>query len=144
MTNTLIKKAGYEITISSWENDGDMRAEKTLHYSSKEDAKFIVAFCRLLKGKWGNIYDPSQTWLQQYSEAVQEVLEKYPDSSFYKQLSFESRESFDDFIYDLMYDLGLKGMEDNQHTRHVESIDVIWYKTDVYADIEKVELSVWT
>lgn len=51
-------KAGYQITITSWENDGDNYNNITLSGLTKARVTYIIAMCKLFTStKHGNLYD---------------------------------------------------------------------------------------
>ena len=51
-------KAGYQITINSWENDGDNYKDITVGGLTKDRVKYIIAMCGLFtSNKYGNLYD---------------------------------------------------------------------------------------
>ena len=53
-------KAGYQITISSWENDGDNYKDITISGLTKDRVKYTIAMCSLFTSiKHGNLYDAS-------------------------------------------------------------------------------------
>ena len=51
-------KAGYQITITSWENDADNYKDVTIGGLTKDRVKYIIAMCSLFtSNKHGNLYD---------------------------------------------------------------------------------------
>lgn len=53
-------KSGYQITITSWENDGDNYNNVTLNGLTKDRVKYIIAICKLFTSRGhGNLYDAS-------------------------------------------------------------------------------------
>ena len=64
----ILHKAGYLLTISSWENDSDNKNTKQLHYTDKTKVQQAVEFCKLFTKSYrkrggafvGNMYDANQ------------------------------------------------------------------------------------
>jgi len=83
MTQTIIP-AGYRVTITSWENDGD-HYENTVHEGlTKERVEYILELCNLFKsdsstgGKtFGNLYEPDRTERAEAESAITVVMEKH-------------------------------------------------------------------
>ena len=82
MKQTIIP-AGYRVTITSWENDGD-NYKDTIHEGlTKERVEYILELCKLFKSKnrdkncFGNMYEPSPNEYEKAEKAVRVVLEKH-------------------------------------------------------------------
>ena len=83
MTKQTIIPAGYRVTITSWENDGD-NYKDTIHEGlSKERVNYILELCNLFKSKnrdincFGNMYEPSRPQMDKAEEAAKRILEKH-------------------------------------------------------------------
>ena len=61
---TVIPK-GYRLTIDSWENDGDLSKTVIIDGLSENEINYYVEICKALKGKLGNLYDPSEEELDE-------------------------------------------------------------------------------
>jgi hypothetical protein len=143
MTKTIVQPAGYAITVTSWENDGDHYNTKTLTVSSREEAQVLYALATLLRSQrhgqhcFGNMYEPNEYHLQQFSNAVAAI----PGMKEFLHNICPELESQDpeygadymDVVMDVLYDLGLCGGE-NFFTRVCEKVDVHYYAEPVYAD----------
>lgn len=100
--------AGYRVSVTSWENDGDNYNTEILEGLSKEAVMFIVAFCHKFwsqndhthPGCFGNMYEPSDAKLDAVIfslrdlittnlTTISEILECDPD---------EVAEGFDDDV----------------------------------------------
>ena len=90
-------EAGYRLTVTSWENDGDNYNTKTVEGYTLEEVTFLVELCNLfrsrnqVKGCIGNMYEPSDKELQESEKAVLNVVSKHPIS----QTSDKLRDYFD-------------------------------------------------
>lgn len=95
MKQTTIK-AGYRLSINSWENDGDHRKTKVLEGLSKELVQFYVQLLKLFKSQnynddrtaFGNMYEPEDYQLQYAADAIKGVADTHRgtlDSSGYHE-----------------------------------------------------------
>jgi hypothetical protein len=143
MSEVKVQEAGYRISITSWENDGDNYNHKTLTVQSADDARAVVALCNLLhpqhdtpKQTFGNMYEPSESDLADFVAAVSAIpaitnfLHKTVPGM---EQDMQDSEDYMDSIMDVLYDLGLCGGE-NFFTRVCEKVDVHYYAEPVYAD----------
>lgn len=111
--------AGYRLTVSSWENDGDNYNTKVLDGLSREECAFYVDLCKLLQGsttsdRLANLYEPSDAELKMLGAALQGVARNH--STEITQLeNIDDIELVSDQLMDVLYDLGLTGAE--FHTR---------------------------
>jgi hypothetical protein len=114
-------KAGYRITVTSWENDADNYNTKTLGGLNEHEAGYHVDLLKLIAGShcsdetvFGNMYEPEDSEVEAFEKAVTEVLEKH------KKLEVE----YDplDIAIDMLYKY--TGGSEDYLTRVVESIVV--------------------
>lgn len=77
-------QAGYRVTITSWENDGDAYDTNIIEGLSKERVEFIVALCKLFYSRhssndttFGNMYDPGEYELNKACKAIQAVMSNH-------------------------------------------------------------------
>lgn len=79
-----IIKAGYRITVTSWENDADNYSTITRDGLTKAEVRFHVDLLKLVSGSncndkmvFGNIWDPSELELYAFDKACKEVFVKH-------------------------------------------------------------------
>jgi hypothetical protein len=86
-----IIKAGYRITVTSWENDADNYNTKTVEGLNEDEVNFHIDLLKLIVGSnsndktvFGNMYDPRDSELEAFREAVIRVFLKHsrPDSIY--------------------------------------------------------------
>lgn len=76
-------KAGYRITVTSWENDGGNYKTITKDGFDEGETKLIVDLMKLLDSEnrnpecFGNMYDPSDAELEKFEEALQKLFNKH-------------------------------------------------------------------
>ena len=77
-------KAGYRITVTSWENDADNYNTETCDGLSEDTARFHIDLLKLIAGSncndntvFGNMYEPGDEELEVFEEAATKVLEKH-------------------------------------------------------------------
>jgi hypothetical protein len=145
MTKELMLKRGYHITVTSWENDADNYNTKTLVVQEREAVDMLVALFNMLGSRnrnschFGNMYEPSESQLQKFAEAVAAIpgmtadLEK--NFAWVKDAEEdpECGAGYMDAVMDILYDVGLSGSE-NFYTRVCESITVFYVEQDIYAE----------
>jgi hypothetical protein len=129
-------KAGYLLTVDSWENDGDNKATKQIHYTNKAELKSAVEFCKLFTkshhdgtGFVGNFYDVNEHEL----ESIQDIFYEF----HLKNKEFLGEDSSDetlicDWCMDSGYDFGLTGGD--FYTRKCDGIKVEYFKEDVHSE----------
>lgn len=68
-------KAGYRLTVTSWENDADNYATKVIDGLTIERARVCVAYCKLFKddGSVSNMYEPDEDEIATIDERVASV-----------------------------------------------------------------------
>ena len=129
MADKVLRK-GYIVEIASWENDGDMNATHTHSFMDLESAKEAVAITKLLtrNSPFRNMYSPRPEVLK----ALAECIINETDMSWYDWTPDpDNPDEMIDFAMERLYDLNLNGMEDEQVTRHVESIHVYHIPEDI-------------
>lgn len=83
--------AGYRLTVTSWENDGDCYGNFIHAGLKREQVLFYVDFCKLMHtDKHGNIYEPSDEQIEEIRKDFIELLEKYTD------MLYEAKDMLDD------------------------------------------------
>lgn len=112
--------AGYRLTVTSWENDGDNYNTKTLDGLTLEKVSYLVDLCKILGssnaqiGNFGNLYDPSETEVLKLSKRIKAIIEKYPTikADFFSMHTAEDgEESYPDYAAEELYELALVGGE---------------------------------
>ena len=134
---------GYLIEVSSWENDGDMRATKTFQVETLEEVHFYNKFCgRFSRSSWegpdwcGNMYDEVR------SGPLIPIILKYKDCKLFND--WEDIEKLEDWIddsdilYCLMDSVGLCAMDDNRWSRKVDSFRV--YEIPETVEFKEIKL----
>jgi hypothetical protein len=79
-----IIKAGYRITVTSWENDADNYNTKTVDGLDEQETKFHIDLLKLIAGShcndkavFGNLYEPDDSEVEAFEKAATEVLTKH-------------------------------------------------------------------
>jgi hypothetical protein len=130
-TNTI--KAGYRLTVISWENDGDHYNTVTKDGLDGIETGYLVKLLSMLKkghysGGFGNLYDPDDEQLLKFGQAIEEL-----GSNLTEWLTFnEGYETLEDLAYaftEVICDY--TGSSENYHTRMVESIKVEFIPEDI-------------
>lgn len=80
-------KAGYRITVVSWENDADNYRTITRDGLRKEEVQRDVEFLKLIAGSYnrhdddnkvfGNLYEPREGVLEEFEAAVRQLMTNY-------------------------------------------------------------------
>lgn len=128
MGNETIIKAGYRITVGTWENDGDNDRTKVMEGVSKEHIPFIAAVCNLFESGsrnancFGNMYEPSEQEVNALQEALRGVIEQHASRP-------DHCDSPEAVLDTLGWGLGLTGGE--FYTRVFESIKVEYIPQDI-------------
>lgn len=121
MKQTIIP-VGYRISVTTWENDGDNYRTETIEGVDKKHVPFIVAVCRLLKSGcnnqdcYGNMYQPRDSEVEAFHEALEGLIQKYPDRP-------EGCDDSEGTYECLLYELGFSGSE-GFYTRVFERIKI--------------------
>lgn len=99
--------AGYRLSISSWENDGDLWYTNVLEGLNKERVKMLIAVCKLFvhynQGGYGNAYKPRYEDVIAAGNAVLHVmLKEYPQGATCEEAEWISGINDDDDLYDFV------------------------------------------
>lgn len=72
-------KAGYRMTVVSWENDGDNYNTITKDGLTENEVQMYVDFLSLLKGnsEFSNMYEPDDEEIEGFNQAVLPLLKKH-------------------------------------------------------------------
>ena len=77
-------KAGYRITVTSWENDADNYNTQTVDGLSESDAYYHIDLLKLIAGShcndntvFGNLYEPRDSEVEAFEKAATKVLVKH-------------------------------------------------------------------
>lgn len=132
-----IIKAGYKITVESWENDADnYRTESIDGIQDKEYVQFLVEFMQLFESHHnskfgiGNMYDPDEKELEKYENVLKELCEKYDAGKWFKDPQYVQGFEPHQYLSDIRYDLHGSSSE-GFFTRVTESIVVEYTPTDI-------------
>lgn len=116
-------KAGYRITVVSWENDGDNYRTKTVDGLDEATARYHVDLLKLLSNnKFGNMYDPSTEEIDEFRAEIIKVMEAH------NQISEEAKYSFDHALEDVGE---YTGYGEDFYTRVVERIAVEYVPQEI-------------
>lgn len=134
-----IIKAGYRITVESWENDADNQRTMVIDgIQNKEYAALIYDVMSLLECRnyreddttFGNLYEPDEEEWEKYQNALKSLCEKHNASKFFAGnpefvQGFEPHEYLSELIFDL------HGSSEYYATRVTESITVEYTPVDI-------------
>lgn len=131
MAKSLIAKAGWTITVTSWENDGDYGKTESHTVTEKRHAEFFVKLARLLEGDYGNMYEPYEEQKQGLNQAIMELV-----TSCGVEDLLPGKESWhdteDEQAYDFLHCLGLAGYD--FYTRNPEDVSITYSPEDIFAE----------
>jgi hypothetical protein len=121
-------KAGYRITVTSWENDADNYNTHTIDGLDEPTTKYHVELLRLIKGShcndktvFGNLYEPRDSEVEAFEKAAIEVLAKHGKlEDDYEPL---------DIAVDILYDY--TGCSEGYLTRVAEYISVEYVPQEI-------------
>ena len=116
-----IIKAGYRLTIKSWENDLDSRQIRVKDGLSEDAVKFIIDLCKLHKshnGKpykegFGNLVEPDENTLELYHAKILTIISNHACAYEVLEILEEDKTNSEHILYcvaDFMYEL-LDGSE---------------------------------
>lgn len=140
-------KAGYRLTVTSWENDADNYRTVSVDGLSEEHCRELVRLCELLysrhrdrkKKTYGNLINRGWREDDEYGEFMAAAISLFDFDRIFRQQEEEgdSVEPFDEeakgyYISDLLHELGLSS--ETFATRVVETIEVSFTPTDVELD----------
>lgn len=118
-------KAGYRLTVTSWENDADNYNTVVVDGLTKDQVELAVDFIKLVaksscnhKGYYGNMYDPDDGEIAQFDAAITEVLKKHNIEEEYPL----------DYARELYWDYGLAS---EFYTRVAEKVVVEFVPQDI-------------
>lgn len=104
-------KKGYRLTVESWENDGDNDNTVILDGLEESKVKFLVEICKRLSSNYhfsneenhqfGNMYDPSDSELNEFYDYMRPILVKYN----------KDVEDDEDYLGEVLDDLGLSSID---------------------------------
>ncbi len=120
--------AGYRVTVSSWENDGDSPKTKVLEGLDERTARFAVDFARLFRSKngrpagIGNHYEPNDAEQAAVARAIAGVVAGHSPLPESVAGYFEGNGADNDGALEYAYELGLSGGD--FYTRVLEGIKV--------------------
>jgi hypothetical protein len=114
-------KAGYRVTVKSWENDGDHYNTITKDGLSEEDVKLYVDILKLAREDFGNMYDPSDKELEDFGNAVKKVFDKHGRAYDESNCEEEGGEIIGEFC----------GYSEHYFTRVVEKITVEYVPQEI-------------
>lgn len=122
MNNNTIIPAGYRLSVVSWENDGDAYQTRVFEGLTRERAEFLIEVAELTsRGKFGNLYEPSDTKLKKLGEAALALFKRFPGQSNFEPQGDEAAdlEEARDCFGDLHFTLC--GSSEHFYTRVLES-----------------------
>ena len=134
-----IIKAGYRVSVKTWENDADNYNNGLVEGLTKDEAKFVVDFIKLFSSQndhrnrgIGNMYDPDKDERLSAEEKVKAVVDSHKDmlvaSEALAAFIYEG-EFNDDGWRDFAYNMTLAGGE--FYTRVMDSYKVEFIPQDV-------------
>lgn len=118
-------KAGYRLSVTSWENDADNYNTEIVDGLSKSEVQLAVDLLNLVKDSssntdlFGNMYDPDESEIEAFKAAIEEV---------FKKNGIEEEQPFD-LAMDLYYDYGIGASE--FFTRVAEKVVVEYVPADI-------------
>lgn len=127
-------KAGYRLTVQTWENDADNYNSGAVEGMTRDEAVFIADFVKLFASRHchtsrgiGNMYEPDSAERDRATERVKEVVERH-------LVTIQASDKFTHFLnggwHDCAYDLTLAGGE--FWTRVLDSFRVEYIPEDVH------------
>ena len=106
MSKVTVIPAGYRVSVTSWENDGDNYNTKTIEGLESNQVSMIVAVCQLMKsGLYGNLYEPSPARIEAFRKELWKIALTFPDAF---HANFIEDEIVDE-AWELIAELGLTG-----------------------------------
>ena len=127
--------AGYRVTVTSWENDGDNYRTNSIDGLSCQDAKLLVNLSRLQEGEFGNMYEPSDEKCAKYSKACKKVFDVNPHDPLGKFAGWNTEtteENADELASEMLQDLF--GSSEYYYTRVCEEVVVEYLPQDIFID----------
>lgn len=106
------KPIGYELHVTSWENDGDMNATEILFGLTKEDTKFWIEFLKRFESKHngGDIgkeynFGNDANDMEVVSQHTKDILDKHPNISIALKEDLLKGVSDSDYLYETINEL---------------------------------------
>ncbi len=140
MTKLTTIKAGYRLTVVSWENDGDNYNTKVIEGLTKEETTFFIGCCKVFSSKnrdknnIGNMYAPSYKEIEQFVKVLKEVAVDHSyivlSDKYSHYFKYNDDEEFTDSMHEMLYDFGLTSGE--FYTRVCESYKVDYTPHDIH------------
>jgi hypothetical protein len=133
MAKSLIAKAGWTITVTSWENDGDYGSTESHTVTEKRHAEFFVKLANSLGGdsEYGNMYEPYEEQKDGLNQAIMELV-----TSCGVEDLLPGREAWHDSdseqLYGLLDFIGLSGTD--FYTRYMQSVTVTYSPGDIFVE----------
>lgn len=125
-------KAGYRLSVTSWENDGDNNRTITKDGLQESEVKYIIKLLSLIKNSddsFGNMYDPDDSELDELSQGIldlgDDVVTKLTEEFSSKdpaELPYQYAEEIGEYT---------GYCEENRFTRVVESIIVEYVPQEI-------------
>ncbi len=114
--------AGYRLTVTSWENDGDNYNTKTLDGLTLDKVSYLVDLCKILdyasntKGNFGNLYEPSDIDTLGFFGEVKTIIHNHPSVladflTLVEGMEPIEDEAYYDYASEDLYELSLVGGE---------------------------------
>lgn len=133
MKSMIRHKKGYEIVVTSWENDADNYNTVTYFTDDKEHALATVEFADLFKkstweGGVGNSYDPSAEELKRIESIFVNFYKDHPHL-LPKDWTSPQEDEIADCCIELASNLGLTNGE--YYTRKIAHLEIHYYPEDV-------------
>lgn len=134
MSKFNVIKAGYRVTIESWENDGDNNNTMVKDGMSFNEVKFLKKMTDLVdrNSDFSNLYDPRESEVTAFAEAIRKVLEEnihLTDDPIWKEVLSEGNDSILEYYTESMYDYGLTCGE--FYTRVRDGFKVEYFPEDI-------------
>ncbi len=125
-------KAGYRLSVTSWENDADNYQTKIKEGLSEDQTRLYLDLCKLHTSRndrkdpgFGNLFEPDDEIIALYEEAVAKILSNHGSSIDHGDVD------------DLLGDLGLVGSSEF-YTRVLDNFEVDFIeKTIQIEDVTK-------
>jgi len=141
--------AGYRLSISSWENGGDLWYTNVLEGLSKERVEMLIAVCKLFvsyrDGGYGNAYESRYDDVIAAGDAVLHVmLKEYPQGATCEEAEWIGGIVDDSDLYDFVveYVSDLFGSDGEFTFRVFESAKVEWIPEDIHIEDVSKEFGV--
>ena len=126
-------KAGYRLTVVSWENDGDHYNTVIKDGLEEVEVGHLVKLLSMLKkayhdGGHGNLYEPDDVELERFAKAIEALGSEVTDFLTYGQGYKETSDLTYDFM-EMIYDY--TGSSEGYYTRMVEFIGVEFVSEEI-------------